>query len=127
MPTVKVELLEGRSKEYLLKLRDVIMNSVVASLQLPENDRNIRILEYPEGLFQMKAPNEILVEVSMFSGRSKDTKRKLFKTIVSNLEANGLLAKEKVLILLNEQPLENWGVRGGIPADEVELGFKVNI
>ncbi len=24
-------------------------------------------------------------------------------------------------------PIENWGVRGGIPADELDLGFKVNV
>ena len=31
------------------------------------------------------------------------------------------------LIILNEQPLENWGGRGGISCDEMELGFKVNV
>jgi hypothetical protein len=29
--------------------------------------------------------------------------------------------------MLNEQVLENWGIRGGIPADEVQLGFKVDL
>jgi len=32
-----------------------------------------------------------------------------------------------VFIVLNEQPRENWGIRGGIPASEIGLGFKVDI
>jgi phenylpyruvate tautomerase PptA (4-oxalocrotonate tautomerase family) len=32
-----------------------------------------------------------------------------------------------VFILLHEPPMENWGIRGGIPASEVDLGFKLNV
>ena len=103
------------------------MDSVVESLQLPANDRNIRIIEYAGDLFQMKPPYEVLIEISMFLGRTKDTKKKLYQTIVNSLEINGLIEKEKILITLNEQPVENWGVRGGIPADEIDLGFNVKI
>lgn len=127
MPTVKIELLAGRDKQSLIRIRDLVMDSVIESLQLPPDDRNVRLIEYQSDFFQMKSPFEILIEISMFAGRTKDTKRKLFRTIVNNLESGGVLAKEKVLITLNEQPLENWGVRGGNPADEVDLGFKVDL
>lgn len=127
MPTVKIELVTGRDKETLLKIRDLVMDSVVESLQLPSDDRNIRVIEYSPDLFQMKPPYEILIEISMFAGRTKNTKKKVYQTIVNKLELNGLIDKEKVLITLNEQPLENWGGRGGIPADEMNLGFKVKI
>lgn len=102
------------------------MDSVVDILQLPSDDRNIRIIEYQQEYFTMKPPYELLIEISMFVGRSKDTKRKLYHTIVSKLESKGLIDKEKVLITLNEQSVENWGVRGGIPADELDLGFNIN-
>jgi hypothetical protein len=32
-----------------------------------------------------------------------------------------------VLIVLHEPPMENWGVDGGTPASEVDVGFKVDI
>jgi phenylpyruvate tautomerase PptA (4-oxalocrotonate tautomerase family) len=127
MPTVKIELASGREIETLIKIRDSVMGSVIESLKLPSNDRNIRIIEYSSELFQMKPPNEMLIEIAMFEGRTKETKKKLFQTIVSNLEMNGLIDKNKVLITIHEQPLENWGVRGGIPADEIDLGFNVKI
>lgn len=127
MPTIKIELLEGRDNQTVFAIRDSVMNSAVDILQLPENDRNIRIIGYREGFFQMKPPYEILIEISLFAGRSKETKRKLFQSIVNDLSEKNLIAADKVLITLNEQPMENWGGRGGIPADEMELGFKVKI
>ena len=127
MPTVKIELLKGKDQQTLFQIRDIVMDSVVEALQLPTDDRNIRILEYETGMFQMKPPYEMLIEICMFVGRTKDTKRKLFQTIVSKLADNGLIQKEKVFITLNEQAMENWGVKGGIPADELNLGFNVKI
>ncbi|MDD5242301.1 MAG: tautomerase family protein [Sulfuricella sp.] len=127
MPTVKIELLIGRDRPTLIKIRDSVMDSVVDTLQLPADDRNVRLIEYQPELFLMKPPYEILIEISLFAGRTKETKRKLFQTIVDKLESNELIDKEKILITLNEQPLENWGGRGGIPADEMDLGFKVKI
>ena len=127
MPTVRIELIKGRDEQSLIKIRNLIIDSVIESLQLLSDDRNVRLIEYHPDFFQMKPPYEILIEISMFVGRSKDTKKKLYQTIVNKLESDCSIEKEKVLITLNEQPLENWGVRGGIPADEVDLGFKVKI
>jgi phenylpyruvate tautomerase PptA (4-oxalocrotonate tautomerase family) len=127
MPTVKIELLKGREISTLLEIKKVVLESMSESLRLPSNDQNIRIIEYEPGLFQMKPPYDILIEFSMFVGRTKETKKKLFQSVVDNLAAKCYIEKEKVLIIINEQPLENWGVRGGYPADEIDLGFKVNI
>ena len=127
MPTVKIELKIGRDIQTLIKIRDLVMDSVVEILKLPTDDRNVRMIEYQPHLFQMKPPYEILIEISMFAGRTKNTKSELYKTIVERLELHGLIEKEKVLITLIEQPLENWGVRGGIPADEIDFGFHVKI
>jgi|WetSurMetagenome_2_1015567.scaffolds.fasta_scaffold16839_4 phenylpyruvate tautomerase PptA (4-oxalocrotonate tautomerase family) len=127
MPTVKIELLTGRDKPTLIKIKNLVMNSVVESLQLSPNDTNIRVIEYQPDLFQMKPPYKILIEISMFIGRTRETKKKLYRTIIDKLESAGLIDKENVLITLNEQSLENWGIRGGIPADELDLGFKVDI
>jgi len=118
MPTVKIELLKGRDKFDLIKIRDIVLDAAVESLKLKSTDRNIRLIEYEDGFFQMKPPYEVLIEISMFTGRTKDTKRKLYQTIVNNLDFSGLANKEIVFIILNEQPLENWGVCGGVPADE---------
>ena len=127
MPTVKVELSKGHEKSTLVKIRDLVMDSVVESLHLLADDRNIRVIEHEPHLFQMKAPYCILIEISMFVGRTKETKKTLYQSIANNLETCGLFKKEQVLVIIYELPLENWGIRGGIPADEIDLGFKVNV
>ena len=127
MPLVKIELIEGRDLSTLLKIKELVMDAVVESLQLPVDDRNIRIMEYKPEFFSLKVPYEILVEITLFSGRTAETKKKLYHNIVHSLEQNGICSKENVFIVLNEQTQENWGVRGGIPASEVKLNFKVEI
>jgi phenylpyruvate tautomerase PptA (4-oxalocrotonate tautomerase family) len=62
----------------------------------------------------------------MFAGRSMDAKRRLYDAIVRRLAVLDVPASD-VLIVLHEPPMENWGVNGGIPASEVDVGFKVDI
>ncbi len=127
MPQVRIELKEGEEKSFLKTLMAVTMDSVQQVLQLPANDRNVRLMEYGSELFSTKPPYKYLIEIMMFAGRTKETKKKLFGAIVDNLHRELKIAKEEVFIIINEQPTENWGIRGGIPADELNLGFKVNI
>ncbi|MFN8255946.1 MAG: tautomerase family protein [Bacteroidales bacterium] len=127
MPAVKIELQKGRDLRQLLEMKNAVLKALVESLKLPQNDQNIRIMEYEKDLFQMKPPYEILIEISMFEGRTKETKKLLYSNIVGALQQKCNIAGEKVLIILNEQPLRNWGVRGGYPADEIDLGFKVKV
>ncbi|MBD8387542.1 tautomerase family protein [Dysgonomonas sp. BGC7] len=126
MPTIKIELIEGLEKQMLFDLRDVVTDAVVYTLQMPADDRNVRVIEYRAGFFEMKPPYEILIEIALFSGRTKETKKKLFRAIVDNVEKIGV-NKDKIMIMLNEQPPQNWGVKRGIPADEAPLDFKINI
>jgi 4-oxalocrotonate tautomerase family enzyme len=127
MPQVKIELEKGNSMGFLKLLINNVMESVQEILKLPANDRNIRLTEYENGLFFTKPPYRILIEISMFVGRTPETKKKLFQTIVLKVSEKLNIKKEEVFILINEQPKENWGIRGGIPANEVDLGFKVEI
>ncbi|WP_227505833.1 MULTISPECIES: tautomerase family protein [Acinetobacter] len=73
-----------------------------------------------------KSEKYTLIEICMFHGRSLETKKRLYQTLVKNLTELGI-PKDDIFILLQEQASENWGIRGGIPASEVDLGFKVEI
>ena len=67
-----------------------------------------------------------LIEITAFPGRSAEAKRRLYEAIVRNLAAEGVPAQD-VLVVLTEPPMENWGMRGGKPASEVDLGFRVDV
>jgi phenylpyruvate tautomerase PptA (4-oxalocrotonate tautomerase family) len=127
MPLVKIEVKKGWKSALLIKLRDAVMDCVIRSLHIPPDDRNVRILEYPVDYFQMKPPYELLIEITLFTGRTRETKKSLYNSIVQKLDDELNIEKEKIFIVLNEQPMDNWGIRGGIPADESSLDFKVDI
>ena len=108
---------------------DAVHSAMQTSLKIPEDDRSIRFHAYHPDDFQVppgKTENYILVEITLFAGRSLQAKKELYSGIVANLGKLGILAGD-VFIVLHEVPLENWGIRGGIPASEVDLGFKVGV
>lgn len=127
MPLIKVELAKGKEKHFLLALFETVQDAVQEGLRLPSDDRNIRLIEYEPEFLTLKKPYQLLVEITLFQGRSKKAKKELFRLLVGALEEKLGIPPETVFIVLNEQPLENWGLRGGIPADEVKLAFKVAI
>ena len=129
MPLVKVSLLRGKSKEDKKALLDAIHAALVAAFKIPENDRNQRIFEFDPENFEIpegKTPNYILIEMDVFPGRSIEAKRKLYQTIVVSLQQQDIKAND-VLIVLNEPQLDNWGLRGGVPASAIDLGFKIDV
>jgi len=67
-----------------------------------------------------------LVSIDCFSGRSIEAKRLLYVGIVENLAALGIPA-DHVMTTLHEVDRDNWGIRGGQAASDVDLGFNVGI
>jgi len=45
---------------------------------------------------------------------------------VRNLSALGVPADQLKTVLI-EVPTENWGLRGGVPASEIDLGFEIKV
>lgn len=127
MPLTKIELAQGYDVEKLITLQTVVMDCIVACLQLPDDDRNIRLIEYPSYAFSMKKPYKVIVDITLFKGRSIESKKQLYLELVSKVSAMLNINKESVFIVLNEVEMENWGVRGGIPANEVNMDFKIEI
>jgi len=128
MPVVKVEMRAGKSKEYKKELLKIIHEALVRDFQIPDADRNHRILEYsPENMEipANKSADFIGIEITIFRGRTFEAKKNLYKTITEKLTAHLGIAGNDLMIILHEVPLENWGIRGGQPASEVDLGFNV--
>ncbi len=129
MPLVKIETRKSWNKSQKKGIMEAIHSAMRKALKIPKNDRDIRFHEYHPEDFQIspdKTEKYILIEISMFTGRTLQAKKELYQGIVANLGKLGILASD-VFIVLHEVPLENWGIRGGIPASEVDLGFKVDV
>ncbi|RBQ24111.1 hypothetical protein ALNOE001_04930 [Candidatus Methanobinarius endosymbioticus] len=57
-------------------------------LNLPCDGRNILMMDYEKDLFEMKYPNEYLIEISMFSGKTNKTKKLLYSKIIERLSSS---------------------------------------
>lgn len=129
MPEVRIEIREGRSASEKKVLLEAVHSALVEALRIPEQDRIQRLYELPADHFEIppdKTDLFTLVEITMFPGRSLEAKRRLYQAIVRNLEKLGI-GPNDIFIVLYELAMENWGVRGGQPASEVDLGFEVNV
>jgi hypothetical protein len=108
---------------------DAVQSALREALKIPEWDRTLRLIEHPASHFAVppgRGQKFTLVEVTMFSGRSMTAKRTLYQAIVRNLEALGVPTLD-IKITLIETPPDNWGLRGGMPASEIDLGFKIDV
>lgn len=74
-----------------------------------------------------KTENVTLIELTVFKGRSYEAKKNLYSAIVRNLAKSPGIDGNDISIVINEPPLENWGVKGGMPANKVDLGFRIEV
>ncbi len=127
MPLVHVHLRAGRTAAEKKTVLDGVHDALVEAFRIPEHDRNQLVHEHaPEDFEARHGPDAVFLEISVFPGRTLDAKRRLYQAIVKNLEAAGVPG-ERVLVVLHEPPLENWGIRGGKAATDVDVGFKLDV
>jgi phenylpyruvate tautomerase PptA (4-oxalocrotonate tautomerase family) len=129
MPIARIEVCRTRPPEEVAALIEAVYQAQREALKVPADDRQIRYVEHRPEHFPVppgKTANYTFVEFLLFPGRSLDAKRALYQGIVRRFGELGIEPAD-ILIVLHEPPLENWGVRGGLPASEVDLGFRLDV
>lgn len=129
MPLAKIEVRKSRPAAEVAALIEAVYQAQREALKVPEGDRQIRYIEHKPEHFAVppgKTENYTFVEITVFPGRTLDAKRNLYRSIVRRFGEIGI-APSDIFIVLNEPPLENWGIRGGVPASEVDLGFNLKV
>ncbi len=130
MPLAKITIRAGKSDEYRKVLLDGVHNALVHAFKIPEQDRFQVLHELDGDRFEIprtKTDNAAIIEITAFKGRTSEAKKALYQRIVENLGASPGIKGEDILIVIHEPPLENWGIRGGRPASEVTMGFKIDV
>ena len=105
MPLVKIEMLAGKTPEYKKTVFDCIHESLIDAFEIQDWDRFQRIAEYdksnwetPEG----KTENFMIIELTIFPGRTKEQKNTAIKKITENLTERLSIAPTDVFIVMNE-------------------------
>jgi phenylpyruvate tautomerase PptA (4-oxalocrotonate tautomerase family) len=131
MPSTIVEVRRSYSAQQEGQIIEAVHAALIEGFKIPKDDRCVRLLAHEPHRFivpQGKSQPEFytLVTVSAFSGRSLEAKRNLYQAMVRRLAEVGI-PPDHVKIMLNEIPRENWGLAGGKPGSEIDLGFKVEV
>jgi phenylpyruvate tautomerase PptA (4-oxalocrotonate tautomerase family) len=129
MPFVRIELLTGKTPEFKRALLEQVHLALVDAFRIPDDDRTQQLYELPPEAFEFPAarrPDPVLIEITCFSGRSLEAKRSLYRRLTERLGENPGVEARNVCIVLKEASRENWGL-GGQGADQIDLGFKVDV
>jgi phenylpyruvate tautomerase PptA (4-oxalocrotonate tautomerase family) len=111
------------------RLSDVIHSCVVDALSFPQDKRAHRFFPLEEKDFYYPAgrtPRYTIVEISMFEGRSVETKKELIRLLFERTQRELALDPADLEVTITETPKHNWGFRGQ-PGDEISLNYKVEV
>ncbi len=129
MPLVKVSIRKGRSDSEKKELLNIVHSALVEAFKIPNRDRVQRIYEFDNKDFEIpddRTNKFTIIEITILPGRSFEAKKHLYRLIFSGLKTLGYQDNDAAVVL-SEPELDNWGVRGGIPASEIDLGFNLKV
>jgi phenylpyruvate tautomerase PptA (4-oxalocrotonate tautomerase family) len=130
MPLVQIDVLHGHSVAHRRATLDGVHAALVECFKIPDHDRHQILREHAPDNFDRppgRSENCTVVQILAFPGRSREAKRDLFAALVRNLQQAPGIDPLDVFIVLSESPLDNWGIRGGQQASDLDLGFKVDV
>ena len=129
MAQVKIYGVASQLNPIKAKLSEVIHSCVVDALEFPADKRAHRFFPldasdffYPAG----RTDRYTIIEISMFEGRSVETKKRLIRLLFERIHAELGVSNQDVEVTITETPRHNWGFRGA-SGDETILNYKIEV
>ena len=107
---------------------DALHQALVEAFTYPAEKRFQRFFPLADADFVYpsdRSRNYLIVEVTLFSGRSTDAKKAFYHNVLANLRALGFEANDVEIVLI-EAARESWSIRG-VPGDELSLGYRIDV
>jgi phenylpyruvate tautomerase PptA (4-oxalocrotonate tautomerase family) len=115
MPLVRIDVVEGRSDEALLRLADTVQDVLVEYFAAPERDRYQVIHEHRPGLIialdtglGFERTDEVGVIQITQQGRNEAQKKAIYAALAERLEAECGLAPTDLIISVVESTPADW-------------------
>ena len=115
MPLVRIEIIKGHTNEYKRTFLSAVHDALELALGVPEWDRFQRLYELERDYFECsngKTEKFCMIELTIFPGRNKETKSRVIEEITRLLGERLDIAPPDIFIVINDPPLENWGIGG---------------
>ena len=129
MAQIKIYGLKSNLEEKRTVISNAIHKAVMSALEYPPEKKFHRFisLENEEFIYpDDRSEKYIIIEISMFEGRSIEAKKTLIHELYSNIGSQAGIGAQDIEITIFETPKENWGIRG-MPGDELTLNYKVEV
>lgn len=129
MAQFKIYGLKDRLNPIKAELSDIIHATVITAFQLPADKRFQRFFPMDREDFYFpedRSDAYTVIEVSMFEGRTAETKKQFYRLLFQAIQSQLGIDPQDVEITITETPRANWGIRG-LPADELDLNYRVDV
>lgn len=129
MPQTKIYGVSEYLNPIKSQLSIVIHSCFVDALQYPSDKRFHRFFPMDKSDFIFppdKSQSYLIIEISMFEGRSVEVNKNLIRLLIKRISETFNISFNDIEITIFETPKHNWGVRG-LPGDELDLGYKVDV
>jgi 4-oxalocrotonate tautomerase len=121
MPLVRIDLLQGKSEEYRRALGNVVHEAMMATINVPADDRFQIITEHGSNDFIVdgqylgieRSAECVIIQITLNDTRTVEQKRALYKMLADNLNRQLGLRREDVFVSLVEVRKENWSFGNG--------------
>lgn len=111
------------------KLSSVLHQCYIAAFQYPVGKKAHLFIYVEEDSFYYFADRSemhVVIEVSMFEGRTVEAKKKFYQLLFEHFEKELNIQNIDLEIILSETPTHNWGIRGK-SGDELQLNYPINV
>lgn len=128
MSQVKIYANEQTIMQYREMLSHAIHQALIEELKYPIEKRFQRFISLkPENFIYPsdRSQHYVIIELSMFTGRSTEAKKRLIQTLFRNIQQYCRINPQDIEITISK-PLKKISIRGQ-NADELHLNYQVNV
>ena len=129
MAQVKIFGLRRSLQNSRAAISQAIHLSVMEALEYPAEKKFHRFIALDEEDFiypQDRSERYIIIEISIFEGRSIEAKKMLIRLLYERIPQLSGISAQDIEITIFETPRHSWGIKG-MPGDEVGLNYKVEV
>lgn len=115
MPLIRIDVIEGRSRDELKTLCDEIHSAMVEAFGVPQRDRYQLVHQHPSnevhiedtGLGFARSLNVVVISVTSRQ-RTREAKQRFYKLLSERLSTNCGVAPEDTVISITSNQDEDW-------------------
>lgn len=115
MPLLNITLMRDSTLDFKNILLERISVALIEAFDIKDNSVTAKINQYKKGEYLLSEDKDeifLIVEVKCFPGRTIEQKKEFYELATKEISEVGL-NKKHVIFLIEEVPLENWGIFGG--------------